>query len=51
LITAIDAVMPSSQRAEAFVPDRQGIGLASRRPADHGDRADRTTRNGVDGSS
>jgi uncharacterized membrane protein len=43
LITAIDAVMPPSQRAEAFVPDRQGIGLASWRPADDGDRGDRPT--------
>ena len=36
LNAAIDAVMPSSQRAEAFVSDRQGLGLASRRPADDG---------------
>jgi uncharacterized membrane protein len=32
LALAIEAVMPESQRAEAFVPDRQGLGLASRRP-------------------
>lgn len=36
LDAAIDDVMPSSQRAEAFVSDRQGLGLASWRPAADG---------------
>ncbi len=36
LNAAIDAVMPSSQRAEALVSDRQGLGLASRGPHDDG---------------